>query len=61
MTITVFQKQCNPGNRVYNNLKKMEGTVVKISRDRSKALVSYEDGSIEWNEYYLLEFPIPNP
>lgn len=60
MTITVFQKQCSPGIRVYNNLKKMEGTVVKISRDRSKALVSYEEGSIEWNEYCLLEFPTPN-
>lgn len=50
-------KQCKPGARVHNKPKKTEGQVVKISQDRSKALVQYGDGSIEWSDYYLLDFP----
>lgn len=60
MTLTTFMKQCKPGNRVHNKSKKEEGTVVKISRGRSKALVQYENGCAEWNEYYLLDFLEPN-
>ena len=38
-----------------------EGIVMKISASGDKALVRYEDGSVEWNEYYLLDLPTPNP
>lgn len=59
MTLTTFQKQCKPGIRVHNKPKGKDGLVVKISRDRSKALVQYENGSVEWNDYYLLDFITP--
>lgn len=60
MTIRIFQNQCTPGRRVLNRQSNAEGMVIKISRDRSRALVHYQDHSIEWNEYYLLDFPEPN-
>lgn len=60
MTIRTFQNQCTPGCRVLNRQSNGEGTVIKINRDRSRALVHYQDHSVEWNEYYLLDFPEPN-
>ena len=60
MAITVFQRQCKPGMSVYNRAKSEKGTVSRISKDRDKALVEYENGSREWSEYYLLEFQSPN-
>ena len=56
MTITTFQRQCKPGMKVEKKPRKREGVVLKISKDRDKALVQYENGSKEWNPYYLLEF-----
>lgn len=29
--------------------------MLRISKDRDKALVEYENGSKEWNNYYVLE------
>lgn len=55
MTITPFQRHCKPGCRVFNTSKKKEGVVLRISKDRDKALVEYENGSKEWNNYYVLE------
>lgn len=55
MTITPFQRHCKPGCRVFNTSKKEEGVVLRISKDRDKALVEYENGSKEWNNYYVLE------
>lgn len=61
MTITTFQRKCKPGNQVVNTSSNRTGRVRRISKDRDKALVEYGDSSVEWNNYYQLEFPTPNP
>jgi len=61
MKITQFQKQVKPGGIVFNRVKDKEGSVLKISKDRDKALVEYRNGTKEWNEYFILELPTPNP
>lgn len=60
MTITTFQRQCIPGKTVVKEPKKKRGTVFRISKDRDKALVLYENGSKQWDPYYTLEFETPN-
>lgn len=61
MTLTSFIRQCKPGIWVIHKTMNQEGIVMKISTSGDKALVRYEDGSVEWNEYYLLDLPTPNP
>lgn len=56
MTINTFQRKCKPGSHVMNMQNKKEGVVQRISKDRDKALVKYEDHSVQWDYYYLLEF-----
>lgn len=61
MTITTFQRQCTPGTAVLKEPSKKKGTVLRISKDRDKALVLYEDATKEWSMYYTIEFETPNP
>lgn len=61
MTITTFQHQCKPGAEIINSLNKKKGVVLKISKDRDKALILYEDASKEWDMYYTIEFSTTNP
>ena len=61
MTITTFQGQCKPGMSVQKEPNKRQGYVLKISKDRDKALVRYDNGSKEWTPYYTLEFKTTNP
>ena len=60
MTITTFQRQCTPGTAVLKEPTKKRGVVLRISKDRDKALVHYENGSKEWSPYYSLEFETTN-
>ena len=61
MTFSNFERYCKPGMPVLKEPQKKKGTVLRISKDRDKALVHYENGSKEWSPYYTLEFETPNP
>lgn len=55
MTFNTFQRKCKPGSHVTNAANKQDGIVRRISKDRDKALVEYEDHTLQWENYYLLE------
>ena len=61
MTLREFSDHCKPGCKVINRTRKAEGVVLKISNGHDKALVRYENGSVEWNEYYLIDFKETKP
>lgn len=56
MTITKFQSQLQPGMQVVKHPQMLQGVVLKISKDRDKALVQYENGTKEWSQYFVIEF-----
>lgn len=56
MTITTFQSQLKPGMTVIKHPQMLQGTVLKISKDRDKALVQYENNTIKWSQYFVIEF-----
>ena len=53
MNYRSFKEQCNIGTHVKDNDR--TGVVVKISKDKDKALVKFDDGITEWIEYYRIE------
>jgi hypothetical protein len=60
MTLTTFLRKCKEGDTIIHKPTKREGTVIKFSKGHDKALVRYENGSVEWNEYYLIDFETSN-
>jgi hypothetical protein len=53
MRIRQFINECSFGARVKDEHR--EGTVIKVSKDKDKALVKFDDGMTEWIEYYRIE------
>lgn len=52
MFINQFSK-CRPGTMVTDGQR--IGRIIRISNDKSKALVMFTDGYKEWIEYYKIE------
>ena len=50
MKINVFKTQCNAGSTVVKG--EAAGKVIKVSSDRTKALIHYDNGDKRWEEYY---------
>lgn len=48
-----FKRQCKPGIHVKDDDR--AGIVIKISQDKEKALVQFNDGMKEWMEYWKIE------
>lgn len=53
MTYKSFTAQCTPGFHVTDGER--NGTVIKVSQDKERVLIQFEDGSREWMEYYKIE------
>ena len=53
MKINVFKTQCNAGSTVVKG--EASGKVIKVSSDRTKALIHYDNGDKRWEEYYAIE------
>ena len=56
MKINVFKTQCSIGVKVKHIPDNSTGTVVKISRDKTQALVLFENSDTIWIDYYKLDF-----
>lgn len=56
MKINVFRTQCKVGTRVCAHGDLMnKGTVKKISKEGTKALVQFDSGDLSWYDYYLID------
>lgn len=53
MIYSQFAKKCVPGVPVTDGER--IGQVIRISKDKEKALVHFTDGMTEWMEYYKIE------
>ena len=52
MKINVFRTQCKEGARVFfDGDITCTGTVRKISKDGSRALVCFDNGDVSWKKY----------
>lgn len=48
-----FKRECQVGTQVKDGQR--TGQVLKLSKDKEKALVKFSDGMTEWIEYYKIE------
>ena len=56
MKINVFRTQCKEGARVFfDGDITCTGTVRKISKDGSRALVCFDNGDVSWKEYFMID------
>lgn len=55
MKINVFKTQCREGSIVTHLTTYCIGKVIKISQDKTKALILFDDGNKAWVYYYELE------
>lgn len=55
MKTDVFNTECREGSIVSHVTTHHPGKMVKISEDKTKALILFDDGNKAWVDYYKLE------